>query len=357
MQWFLTLQPEIQGALIGAVVSLTILFLKDFVLKLWQERKQSEKTALDIYKKYTDPLALASSDLLWRLREIFYDKASGSYLSAQEPLTRYEGYKQRSTLYRLGALLGWVRAYRRELSFLTFDNNRKPLQSLQESIYAFEGALADGTHIELQRLEGLCKVWDIEIPSDSKQKSLTGLELDYFIKRFLRKNAVNIAIELSEKQQIELCSECCKLICQNFSIKSLSSDLIVECRVRAIQQIAVREAWLFRDWQAGIGDLMLHNINGGERRFEVVGYKDFEQIFLDGNKEEKRWFDRLASVLIDLDVSGVDRFDARVQQLRATMVATAKIVLALSEMRKANSGISIKTISLAREIIAGSLLI
>ncbi|MHC4518695.1 MAG: hypothetical protein ACYTAS_08920, partial [Planctomycetota bacterium] len=116
-------------------------------------------------------------------------------------------------------------------------------------------------------------------------------------------------------------------------------------------QISIRESWLYRDWQAGIGDLMIAKTSSGQRNFEVVGYKDFESMVLAGKKEEERWLARLKGTLDDLDVSGADEFDARVNQLRTTMIANAKLIRALAQVKTRQHLVSDKTLRIADEIL------
>jgi len=348
--WFSSLSVQVQAALIGAVSTLVVLFFRDLIFKIFQESREKKRTAANVYRKYSDPLAAASTSLIWCLDEIFFAEGRGTFLKEPEPKSKYENYKRRSTLYRLAALLGWIRAIKRELSFLSL-NNRKNLQKLEEAINSFESALADGPHVEIERLNRLCELWNIDIPDDKQIKSPLGAQIDLLIKEHLHSEKVSVATKLTEDSQSKLCMEVVKLVCSRLRINNLSSDILNETKARAIQQIAIREAWLYRDWQSGIGDLMIREIQTGIRRFEILGYKDFEGIILHGNNEERRWVARLSSLFDGVDVTGADRYDARVEQLRNTMIATAKLVKVLSEIGKGKEGMSDLTLNVASKIL------
>lgn len=348
--WFAGLPVQVQAALVGASASLAVFLLRDLVMWAWRERRQAKKSTTEIFRRYADPLAASATSLLWRLNEVFHMRGRGSFLRTRSPLTQFESYKQRSTAYRLGALMGWIRAYRRELQFLTL-NRRSHYRPLQTSISALESALADGPHIEMMRLRGVATVLDLALPDDRERVEALAVELDWFEQRFLHRRQVALATDLSGEDQLQLCRQTAQLLCERLDANPLQDEYVSECRASTIRQLAVRQGWLYRDWQSGIGDLMTREASHGPRRFEVIGYRRFEALFEDGTEEEQRWLNRLARVLVDLDVAGEPRFDARIQQLRNTLVATAKILISLEEARGKRSGIAKSTIALARQLV------
>ena len=40
----------------------------------------------------------------------------------------------------------------------------------------------------------------------------------------------------------------------------------------------MRQAWIYRDWQQAIGDVMIRDIKGPVRRFDIIGYGEFEAL-------------------------------------------------------------------------------
>src|SRR5215216_2195219 len=74
-------------------------------------------------------------------------------------------------------LLGWIRAFRRELSFFTVDD-RTRLQDLEDAIAELESALADGQDVEILRVEGLAKLWGLKLPEDDRRKSAASVGME-----------------------------------------------------------------------------------------------------------------------------------------------------------------------------------
>ncbi|MCK9276436.1 MAG: hypothetical protein M0P57_15260 [Syntrophales bacterium] len=121
IKWFSDLSVTVQAALIGALASIVVGLIRDFVLKRLSERREALKSVEDVYRRYAEPLGAAMTSLMWRLREIFSKDGRASYLAGQGPKTTFEDYKIQSTYYRLAAVLGWLRALRRELSFFRLE--------------------------------------------------------------------------------------------------------------------------------------------------------------------------------------------------------------------------------------------
>jgi len=340
---------QLQAAVIGAAVTLVGILVRDIVLKWLERHRESKRNALRVFRRYADPLASAASSLLWRFNEIFHHRGRASYLVSA--VTEFEQYKRLSTLYRLAALLGWIRAFRRELSFLEVSNKRR-LATLKSSIRSLESALADGPHIELQRLRGLAELWDLELPPEAGKTLVLGIALDNLIKPELHKAGVRKASDLPTSVCANLCERCARLLCRELGVQSLPSAVIAETRARAIQRITITEAWLYRDWQAAIGDLMICKSDHTGRAFEVIGYMQFERFWNESADGNDIWRERLDGLVADLDVSADERFDARILQMRQTMVATAKMVLALAENLPKHGVLLENTLKLAREIVS-----
>src|SRR5260370_8865231 len=67
----------------------------------------------------------------------------------------------------------------------------------------------------------------------------------------------------------------------------VSAGEVRETCNRAMVYLSVREAWIYRDWQAAIGDGLLRQVQLGQPLFEVIGYKDFEATRKDGNEADQ----------------------------------------------------------------------
>ena len=80
--------------------------------------------------------------------------------------------------------------------------------------------------------------------------------------------------------------------------------MIEATREEAVGALVTREAWIYRDWQAAIGDWMLIHDSEGVRRFDVRSYRSFVGAELEPNGDDKEWIARLREVTDDLDVQG-----------------------------------------------------
>lgn len=97
------------------------------------------------------------------------------------------------------------------------------------------------------------------------------------------------------------------------------------------------EAWIFRDWQSAFGDMMIKKVtNDTNRKFEIIGYKEFEQIFFSEDPENKKWIERINRLFKNLDVSIEDRFDSRTQQFKNIYSASYKLIVACSKVKTSN---------------------
>ena len=345
-RWFTSLSPQLQTGIVAGAVTLIGILLKDLIITNWKERRSSRQSTLSVYRSYADPLASAASTLFWRLREIFFQESY--YLRPEGEPTHYERYKQISTLYRLARLLGWIQAYRRELAFLPEAEPGK-LKPLEVAIASFERALADGSSVELQRLDNLCRLWQLN-PEDSVREK-TANELEIILKRALHNARVRLTTELPVLSQDELCLKARTLLASQFHMTPISDSVLQETKARAIQALSIKEVWLFRDFQAGIGDLMIRESSSKARRFDVLGYRDFEAMVYDGSDEERRWLQRLARTIENVNISNEDHSDARVDLLRNALSATAQLVVVLDEVDSGRNLIDSDTLGTARSLL------
>ena len=239
-------------------------------------------------------------------------------------------FKRKQHQLLLAVLLGWVRAYRRELTFLSLSGSDEPLKG---AISSLEAALADGAHVKTQRVKSVSELWGIELPAGEKDLSRIAVEVEQIIKSVAPTSDCDqgLLINLKESTQIELCQSIAVYLCEQANINHLQAEIISETRARAVRSLSIREAWLYRDFQSGIGDMMIREVSGALRRFEVIGFKEFEEILHSDEKGTKRWVSRLLRVFDRLDISGADRFDARVQMLEKAFLATIDLLVALAE--------------------------
>ncbi len=338
---------KIQAALIGAFVAIATVFIKDIFFTLWIDSKKNKRDELSIFRQYADPLANATMSLLWRLNEILSQKHKSSYLFVKYTTT-YAEYKRQSTIYRLASLLGWLRAFRKESTLLKTKDN-KQLQVIKDSINRFSVALADGSHVETDRLSGLIDLWKFNI-KDCETNSIVASSIDHEIKDFIVKKKVQSAIELDNDDKIELCKMIANDMAENYKVKKLSKELIEKTSVQAIQLCSLTESWIYRDWQDAIGDLMLKETDNENRKYDVIGFYEFSEIINDNSNSDSLWIQKIENVFYDLDVTGANKGDMRLQQLDNIVKSTCDLVLALTQEDKQRRVLMNKTIELAHKL-------
>ncbi|AFP30985.1 hypothetical protein [Marinobacter sp. BSs20148] len=333
MSWIQTLDVKIQAALIASIVTLLGIFFKDYVFQKLKEKRDQSKIAYDVYKKYAEPLAAAAESMFWRLNETFNVKGRAHFLIRSDVITGFEDYKYKSTLYRLASLIGWIYAIKKEQSYM------KPVgttsqKSISESIRVFESALADGPHVETQRLLRLTELWSLEC---SPEKSIDlSIALEKMHKSFLKGKNVDLATDLGDQDLFDLCRECANFLCGQLDCNQLRDELIKETMQQSARRLSIREAWIYRDWQAGIGELMVRKSESEARDFDVIGFKEFESMLESDDPEVSKWISRIENTFKNLDIDKVDGQDVRVEQIRSTFKAVAKLIVEIN-----NSGLEV----------------
>lgn len=344
-----TLIAAIVGAVTGLVGTVAAGILRDFVARWWTDQRDSQRNSEEIYRRYAEPLSAAASSLMWRLHELFGNDGRANFLLAGEPRTAFEDYKLRSTYYRLAVLLGWVRALRIELSFLRTAGKHR-IEKIEDAIANIEKALADGHHVEIKRLHGLRALWSLNDVPLSDVITRLAVEVEIHVKTTLQKSSVTSAIHLAPELQTILCRETAQLVCQKLNAAPIMDDVIAETRARAIRQIAIEEAWLYRDWQAAIGDMMLKPSTNATRRFDMMGFGEFESMVLAPNKDQFRSLCRIAALFQMVNLSTHDPFDARPEMLDSLYRSTSRLVVAIAEVPVTASLLSRSTVTTARDI-------
>lgn len=331
-----TQKVSLETAAIAAIGALFGVIIKDLIFKLWEENRTKKETLRAVYARYAEPLSLATVSLLWRLHEALEQPGRGRFLkmvgvpTTTNKYSTYGAYKKLSTLYRLAALLGLIRACRREFSYLKIAESEAH-GPIQEAISSFEHALADGPAVAIERLEMLCSLWGLERAINDEICQCLAVDLEIAIDEFFQDLDVDEVNLLSDGQKSELVSRAANVITSSLRLQNIPQAVVEQTWARAIQIVDFKEAWIYRDWQSAIGDLMLRPIDGAERRFEVIGFSEFESMCTDGTDVQKKWVFRLSAVLDGIDLSWKDPYDHRPSQLRAVLHATASLTLALSQ--------------------------
>ena len=326
-----TLLASAAAGLTAAIVTV----LGQGLLGRMTERRRERLDSRAVYKTYADPIFRAAVSLFRRLDEVAVGdltRAAAYFGNSETAATPFDQYKFNSTLYRLAAVVGWLRAYRRELHYFP-SSDPKNLRGLSREIAFFESALADGAHVELDRLERVCQAMGMSLPTEDKEQERKAVLVDQALNRALHAGGVDVATELEPEQRAILCREVAGVLSAAAVVDQL------DCR-SIVSALAVREAWLYRDYQAGIGDLMLRETTGGPRRFDVIGFGEFEELLGTEDQSKRVWMLRLRSLFEGLELGdGVDS-DARVVMLRKTHEATGRMLhelMRLDSDRRASS--------------------
>lgn len=281
-----------------------------------------------LHEKYSDPLAASSRDLMRRLDELVRAGGRDYYLQTRTRRTEFEQHKANSTLYRVAVTLAWIRALRRELFFLRADRSRPRThqRALESALERLAAALADGQHMEVLRVSKTAKQLGIELQSDDLPE--IGQKLDFALDRFVHSRGRRRIRELPRRSQRRAVAIAVSVISGREA-----KDLTINYRWEdLVPGLDAREGWIYRDWQSAIGDLMLVDAPEGPRKYDVVGYREFERLLESGNEEQRKWLDRLGRLFEDLDMSRSPAEDARVESVRALYRACGEIILAVHKL-------------------------
>ena len=339
---------KIQAALIASIVTILGIFLKDFVFHKLMLKRELDKERLDVYKRYAEPLAKSSESLFWRLNEVYNVRGRAHFLMRSDTVTEFENYKYISTLYRLASLLGWVYAIKKEQSYLK-PIVKNSINNISSSLQALETALSDGPHVEIERLKRISELWELNIPDD--QTSSLSISLERILKTRLKKCGVKLAVDLDFDNLLGLCRDSSDFLCQELNFTPLNDDRLKKMLNQAAKFFSIREAWIYRDWQAGIGELMLIQSESSVRDYDVLGYKKFELMLKSDDEETSLWISRIANLFENLDISLDDGQDVRVKQLGATFKAIAKLIESINNSELDNTPFSVNTLKTAENLI------
>lgn len=316
--YLVTISPAgatIISSVISALIAITVIFINK-----WFEKRSAKQKKYDVFKKYANPIISSCEQLSWRIKEIL--EYNGTYLLPNAPQNDYFKYKFDSTVYRLCAVLGWIRASKKEQSYFECAEEQDHAK-IQKAISDFKKSLADGSHVEVSILEELIKLFNIK-SEKLKNKELMAAELESIMFNYIPNNNAREVIGLENNIQIIMLKEILDYICNNIKHSTIPEGIIREKRESAINEISRYYCWIYRDWQSAIGDLMLLELNNANRRFDVIGFGDFQEKY-----RENKWVKKVDVLFSSLDVSIDDRFDARVKQLKKLYCSCISLIEAL----------------------------
>lgn len=323
---------RIVAALIALFGAFFGILVKEVVIRIFFEKRESQKEANRIYKAYADPIEIAAKNLFWRLNEIVIDSGRTDFFMNMPNATKFEKYKFESTLYRIAALLGWLRAHQREIARFSL-GSEVHTKNINKAIDAFSTALSDGSHIEIQRMENLADLWSVELPSNIDEQKSLAASIDGILQRHLHMAGALSASGLPDEKKSELLIDVANCISKTTSEEPPITSIIEETKSRAIQYLSVKEAWLYRDFQSAIGDIMIFETDWGIRRFDVIGFRDFEKFLDSKDPFDKNWHQRLSSLIDGLDTSKMKKYDARIQMLEDTLISVVALLISINDPR------------------------
>ncbi|MBD3192581.1 MAG: hypothetical protein GF308_18215 [Candidatus Heimdallarchaeota archaeon] len=315
---------KLLSALIGALVAVISIFIKDHLIVKASEKRKNKQSKLITFKLYANPIIRATETLCWRLKEIFEQR--GAFLLEGNPRNTFFQYKYISTIYRLSVLIGWIRAVYREFAYIDTSES-KGNRLIENAFMEFQKALADGQHLELSILIELASCWKISLKSLSKEeKAKLAVKLENIVYNIIKDSKIILASKLSDEEQVDLLQKLSDTICNEVHCTEIEQKVIKESQNTAIREISRIETWIYRDWQNAIGDVMLVKIENSPRRYDVIGYGEFEELF-----EKNKWIKKVSKLFDNLNVEIDDRMDARVGQLKRVYKAAVGIMEAFND--------------------------
>ncbi|EGQ7914766.1 TPA: hypothetical protein ACN32D_004238 [Vibrio parahaemolyticus] len=338
---------RIQAVVISSVVAISLFFIRDLLLPKLKATKEEKKQKIEIYKKYAEPLGKSAESMFWRLNEIFSNGTKAKFLERGKVITDFDNYKYISTLYRLGALLGWITAIKKEQSYIRASNDGDS-KKLLEALNKLEKSLADGPHTEENRARYLCEIWSIEVPQ--AELMALGSEISRIVKHELKVSEVQLISDLSADRNLEVARQCADYLCDSLDIARIADEQLRVTQFDVAKRLAIREAWIYRDWQTGIGELMLVKSESKNRTFDVIGYKEFEAMFESEEPEHQKWVKRLGKLFDGVAVNNVDANDMRIEQLQKTYKSIANLIITIQESEVDLGLLGTETIGKAKSV-------
>lgn len=325
------------GIIVTSVVNLFIVFIKDYCLPQYFDNLKRNRQRIDVYKNYRNPLVESAVNLCFRLKQIIRDNRR-TFLLNDSPKNIFNSYQYISTMYRICALIGWIRASKKEWSYYEVSKTEDKYKSINDALFRFENCLADGQDIEHSRIVALGKLFKINITTLlDTQASKVGIAIDDLIQTHCFNNNASLALNLSEQQKFILIKETLEIITRQVGISSIDDDLIQNNIAAAIKELSITEVYIYRDWQSAIGDLMIKPNTGEYRKHDIIGYKEFENICTNGTDEQKLWLRRIERFISNLDMAADIKYDRRIGQIRNLYVACIRIIEEFDSIEEGHS--------------------
>lgn len=319
------------AALAGGLIS-GILgpLLKDVVILRWNEGRSDRKLREQIEHSYFAPLSASAEKLIWRMSEILIDQRSHFLMLGTHPKD-YNEYKRISTLYRIAALLGWIRAINMELSALP-RGGFGVASPVFKALAKVQTAMADGHGVEERRIRLFCTACGIDI-SALADKQLASLAASFEVAMYalageeLWKNHRHL-VDATALHQEFICRGLLQFLADKQLTCSLDEQPLRSAFASLTASLGYREALIYREWQDAIGDaVIVKDEHSNSRRYRIIGFEEFERLMVSGSCS---WIEPLREFIEDVDFDNPDPADERPKHLRDLAKGAAAVLVAIS---------------------------
>ncbi|HEY1750980.1 MAG TPA: hypothetical protein VGG29_06935 [Caulobacteraceae bacterium] len=323
----MNLSPTAFGALIGLVGVAAGILVRDVAAPFLAWLNRSSTARKEAVERYAQPFATSVETMFWRLDEMLV-KRRFSYLIRENRIRAFQVYKFESSIYRIAALLGWIWALNEEHSLLLEKNSRKTdsFVSLAELIAA---ALADGMHVEEWKVQQLCELWRIDLPAEQALGAAGSDVEDILDAATFQAGSRKALTELDHQARFDLLAKVRARIERASPRASLNRADLLTSSASALEILGARQAWVFRDWQRAIGEVMTRRTTGNSARlFDVIGFAEFSSL----REAKNPWLLHLEEVIGDVDFDS-SAPDFRRSQLEKLHGAVARTLVRLQRLR------------------------
>lgn len=331
--WFSNQEPQVKAAIIiGSVTLVTVclgFFIKDYLIPIRLEKRKAKIERVSVFRNYRTPLKDSALSFKRRLDEIFRTRAH--ILWKDNPANDFYNYKLISTNYRLCSLLGWIYAFRKEESYLQVPS-KKLRKQIMVQLDAFSTSLADGQGVEMDVAKRLLVLLNID--AANLQEGVVekfSVEIDHLIQKAIASENKHVLADASEENHDTFLSSLATLIKDQMK-REVDQGQLRELNV--IDEASIRLGLIYRDWQQGIGDLMIKERgkdNG--RSYDVISFREFENMIVSADTSGQLWLNRTMRLFENLDVSRDNRADNRIDQLKRINVSLGKLITALDKCK------------------------
>ncbi len=301
--------------------------------------------------QYAKKLIEALKSFSFRLKEILEGRAL--FLLKNAPKDDFTEHRYISTLYRFAAVIAWIRAIRKELVYLDLGN---PTQNkvIETALYRIQNTLADGKYLEQLIVKDLCELWEVDFQQfEGREKEQLGIEVENLVKQHLYKGQVLQATDLEFSAQNALLEEITALFFVSPKSIIVHQEKITAHHETAIKMLARKQAWLYFDWQIGLGDFMVEEVERASNRFEVMGYGTFEDFYWEGSKSAQRWIQRVEKLFKNLNIKEKECFDARIRHLKNVYQSMVHLLEVLMNLVEGQDNISWEALRLLKDFGEG----